>query len=233
MKKTLLAGLIALSITPTVFAAAYKVEVQNITRGMYFAPLLISAHPTTIKHFASGMAASSNLQKMAEGGNISGLSVDMTNAGAKSIENPAAGLLAPGAMTMADLGDPGTSNTQLSVVGMMVPSNDAFISLNSISLPTAKGTYTYMLNGYDAGTEANDEIRGGGAPGISGMGVPAPLDTMVGKGGTGIVGVTAEGFVHIHRGVIGDHDKAGGMSDHDASLHRWLNPVARVIVTVE
>ncbi len=233
MKKSLIVSLIALSISPALFAATYKVEVVNLTRGIYFAPLLVSAHPTTIKHFTAGMAASSNLQKMAEGGDISGLSMDMTNASATSVANPAAGLLAPGAKTMADLGDPGTANTQLSVIGMMVPSNDGFITLNNITLPTAHGTYTYLLNGYDAGTEANDEIRGDGAPGVAGMGVPAPLETMVGTGGTGIVGATAEGFVHIHRGVIGDQNKTGGASDHDAGLHRWLNPVARVTVTVE
>ena len=73
-------------------------------------------------------------------------------------------------------------------------------------------------------TEANDEMRGGGRR--AGLPVPGPLDAMVGKGGTGI-DATAEGFVHIHRGVIGDSDVNGGKSDLDAGRHRWLNPVAR------
>jgi hypothetical protein len=54
----------------------------------------------------------------------------------------------------------------------------------------------------------------------------------VGTGGMG-VSATAEGFVHIHRGVLGDHNATGGVSDINASGQRWLNPVARVILTVQ
>lgn len=233
MKKTLIAGLIAFTASPTLFAATYKVEVQNLTRGVFFAPLLVSAHTKNVKFFTAGAAASTNLQKMAEGGDISGLSVDMTNAGAKSVENPAGGLLAPGASIMANLGDPGATNTQLSIVSMLIPTNDGFVTLNNLTLPTAKGTYTYMLNAYDAGTEANNEIRGSGALGVAGMPVPPPLEALVGKNGTGITGAVAEGFVHIHRGTLGDVDLAAGKSDLNAESHRWLNPIARVTLTVE
>lgn len=233
MKKSLLVGLICLATSPLSFAATYQVDIVNLTRGTYFTPLLVAAHPSSIKLFTSGTTASANLQKMAEGGDITGLDVDVMNAGGKTITNPAGGLLAPGAKTTAQLGEPGAGNTQLSIVAMLLPTNDGFVGLNSISLPTAPGTYTYTVNAYDAGTEANDEIRGGGAPGTPGMPVPPPLENLVGKGGTGVPDVTAEGFVHIHRGVLGDHDKAGGMSDIDASNQRWLNPVARVVVTVQ
>lgn len=233
MKKSLIAGLISLTLSPAVFAASYKVEVQNLTRGIYFAPILVSAHPATTKLFTAGTPASSNIQSVAERGDIAGVTADMAGVAAKYVANPNGGLLAPGASTMADLGDPGTANTNLTVIGMIVPSNDGFIALNDIALPTAAGTYVYMVNGYDAGTEANDEIRGSGAPGVAGFGVPGPLDAMVGHGATGIVGAKAEGFVHIHRGHIGDMDANGGSSDLDASVHRWLNPVARVTVTVQ
>ncbi len=233
MKKSLIAGLIALTASPSLFAATYKVEVQNLTRGVYFAPLLVSAHPATTKLFSAGSPASTNIQSMAESGDISGVTADMAGVAAKYSANPAGGLLAPGASTMADLGDPGVGNTNLTVIGMIVPSNDGFIALNNIALPTTAGTYVYMVNVYDAGTEGNDEIRGGGAPGVAGFGVPAPLDAMVGHGGTGVPGVKAEGFVHIHPGHIGDQDKNGGTTDTDASIHRWLNPVARVTVTVQ
>jgi len=87
------------------------------------------------------------------------------------------------------------------------------------------------LNAYDAGTEANDEIiNGAGAPGEAGI----PADPS-GNGGSGAEGIDAEveGFVHIHRGIIGDLEKEGGISDLDASKHRWQNPVATVIVKVK
>lgn len=232
MKKSIIAGLITLTASPAVLAATYTVEIQNLTRGTYLAPILVSAHPATTKLFTAGMPASSNLQKVAERGDITGVAADLAAVAANSVSNPAAGLLAPGASTTADLGTPDTANTTLSVIGMIVPSNDGFIALNGIPLPTAPGTYTYQVNGYDAGTEANDEIRGSGMPGVPGFGVPAPLENLVGKGGTGIPGVKAEGFVHIHPGHIGDMDKNGGVSDLDASQNRWLNPMVRVTLTV-
>lgn len=232
MKKSFITSLIALTVSPSLLAASYTVEIQNLTQGTYYAPLLVSAHPSSVKLFSAGMAASANLQAMAEGGDISGLEIDMMNAGAEYIANPAAGLLAPGMKTTAELGDPGATNTQLSIVAMLSPTNDGFVALNNLTLPTAPGTYTYMLNGYDAGTEANTEIRGGGAPGVAGMPVPPPLEALVGTGGTGVA-ATVEGFVHIHRGVLGDHMMSSGMSDINASSQRWLNPVARVTLTVE
>ena len=39
--------------------------------------------------------------------------------------------------------------------------------------------------------------------------------------------------VHIHRGNLGDTDEAGGSSDLNATIHRWLNPVAKVTITVQ
>ena len=114
---------------------------------------------------------------------------------------------------------------------MVLPSNDGFLGLNSITVPTEPGTYTYNVSAYDAGTEANDEVRGSGAPGEAGFPAPGPVDTSSGMNGTGVA-ATVEGFVHIHRNVLGDADPAGGVSDINSSVHRWLNPVARVTVTV-
>jgi hypothetical protein len=39
--------------------------------------------------------------------------------------------------------------------------------------------------------------------------------------------------VHIHPGLLGDTDPNGGISDVDSRIHRWLNPVAALIVTVK
>ena len=236
MKKNIIAGLISLSapllIANHTLAADYSVKIENLTHGTYFAPLLVSAHPMGAALFTSGMSASMSLQKMAEGGDLSGLEADLMTAGATTVINPAAGLLMPGKSTSAHIGVPSAANTQLSIVAMMVPTNDGFVTLNNIKLPSMPGTYTYLLNAYDAGTEANTEIRGSGAVGIAGMPVPPPLEAQVGMGGTGI-SAAAEGFVHIHRGVLGDHSPTGGMSDLDASSQRWLNPVARVTLTVQ
>jgi hypothetical protein len=106
------------------------------------------------------------------------------------------------------------------------------VGLDALQLPTQAGTYTYYLNGYDAGTEINDElITGGGDPGVAG--IPAAPGGDGGIGGTGVTTVESNTTVHIHRGVLGDSDPTGGKSDLDLTIHRWLNPVAAVIVEIQ
>ena len=116
------------------------------------------------------------------------------------------------------------ANIYLSLTSMLLPTNDGFVGLDSWKIPTEAGTYTFTLNAYDAGTEANDEIvNGGGAPGTPG--IPAAPG---GDAGTGAIGVTMtedNSNIHIHRGSLGDDDLAGGKSDLDNRVHRWLNPV--------
>jgi hypothetical protein len=71
---------------------------------------------------------------------------------------------------------------------------------------------------------------GGGAPGVPG--IPADPSGFAGTGGSGVTTTELNSTVHIHRGVVGDLDPAGGASDLDSGLHRWLNPVARVVYQV-
>jgi hypothetical protein len=51
--------------------------------------------------------------------------------------------------------------------------------------------------------------------------------------GTGVASTESNDAVHIHRGNLGDTDADGGVSDVDSRIHRWLNPVAKVVITVE
>ena len=142
------------------------------------------------------------------------------------------GLLAPGASITLMLNDVSALNSVLSLSGMLLPTNDGFVGVDSAELPRAAGeSITLFARAYDAGTEANDELVGGGAPGVPGFPAPPPVvATGTGTGGTGI-NTVAEGFVHVHPGVLGDLDVNGGVSDINAAVHRWQNPVARVVIT--
>ena len=127
-----------------------------------------------------------------------------------------------------DTGD----NDRLSIVAMLLPTNDGFVGLDSWSIPEEAGTYTVYLNAYDAGSEANDEIiNGAGALGMAG--IPGEPGGNAGTGATGVTATESNQNVHIHRGNIGDTDTNGGISDVDSRIHRWLNPVAKVVVTVK
>lgn len=212
-------------------AAELEISVTNLTHGNYFTPLLIAAHDMDSHLFQAGEMATPALQKMAEGGDIADLDAAVMGAGGVTVANPAMGLLAPSAKVdsiMLDSGD----MTHLSITAMVLPTNDAFVGLDAWKIPTEAGTYTFTLNAYDAGTEANDEIvNGGGASGTPG--IPAAPGGAGGMNATGIMDSSSNDKVHIHPGVLGDTDMNGGASDLDSRVHRWLNPVARVTVIVK
>lgn len=235
MKKTFGSFAVVAAITAAAAPASatqFDVEIINLTRGSYFTPFLVAAHVSDASLFTSGEPASASLQAMAEGGDISALVADVEAINATVVANPAEGLLAPGQRTSAMLNtDDAPDNTRLSIVAMILPSNDGFMGLNSIEIPTEPGRYVYSVNAYDSGTEGNDEVVGSGAPGEPGYPAPPPVLAASGSGGTGIAAM-AEGFVHIHRNVLGDDTLTGGSSDIDNTVHRWLNPVVRVVVTV-
>jgi hypothetical protein len=102
----------------------------------------------------------------------------------------------------------------LSLAGMLVSTNDAFVGLDgyalSSSFGSAFGTRTVDAPAYDAGSEANTE---------SCEHIPGP------PCGSHEVRVTdgAEGFVHVHRGIY-------GYGNLDATMKGWLNPVARITI---
>ncbi len=234
MKKVLSAALLAASVTAMQPANAveFDVRITNLSNAIYYTPFLVAAHPDGTSLFSVGQPASANLQAMAEGGDISGLVADVNGLGATVVENPAGGLLEPAASVEFSMNTDGTSNTLLSAVAMLLPTNDAFAGLNAIEIPTEPGTYVFNVPAYDAGTEANDELlTGGGAPGAPGM--PADPGGLAGTGGTGAAMADANSNVHIHRGNLGDTDMVAGISDLDSRVHRWLNPVIRVTLTVQ
>lgn len=272
MKKLSL-GLAAATLLSTgAHAAELTVSITNLTKGMAFTPRLLVAHNENIDLFEPGQPATDALAWVAEGGVIT---TAQAAASADSnfeylLELPenapnnlwqAFGLSAPPlppATTSAEYTFDSEDFEFLSLVTMLIPTNDAFAGLDSWRIPTEPGTYTVTLNAYDSGTEANDEISslraelteagtglvlgGYGVPGMAGSGNPSAVS--VGTGGTGVaIQIQAdntladdpadrEGAVHIHRNVLGDTDPNGGISDLDSRVHRWLNPVARMTITV-
>ena len=228
--KTITSALLLASTMTAANAQQLEVTVTNLTQGIYYTPLLVSAHNADMSLYTLGQPATNELQMMAEGGDISGLSAMLSAVNANNVENPASGLLAPAMSTTAILTTT-DGNDYLSLVAMLLPTNDGFVGLNSWKIPTEVGTYTFILNAYDAGTEANDEmITGGGAPGVAG--IPAAPGGDAGTGATGVTMTETNTNVHVHPGNLGDDDLAGGKSDLSNTVHRWLNPVARVTVKV-
>ena len=102
-----------------------------------------------------------------------------------------------------------------SLAAMLIPTNDAFVSISSMPLPRGNETLTVTAIAYEAGTERNDELCAS-IPG------PAFADCS-GPGGGGAPAGGEEGFVHVHSGMH-------GVGDFSAALRDWRNPVARISV---
>ena len=226
LKKTAIASMLGLfAATANVQAQQFTVEIENLTNGIYFTPLLVAAHDSSTSLFKTGTSANASLEAMAEGGDISGLASDIAGTSPTTVENPASGLLAPGLSTTTSmLNTDSTANNYLSLVAMMLPTNDGFVGLDSWEIPSTAGTYTFTVNAYDAGTEANNELTAS---------IPAPIDFGTGTGGTGVATSDSNTNIHIHRGSIGDDNSTAGVSDLDNRVHRWLNPIARITVVVQ
>ncbi|MCG8426658.1 MAG: spondin domain-containing protein [Chromatiales bacterium] len=213
-------------------AREITVEITNISNAIYFTPLLVAAHDRDTHLFQLGQPASDALRLMAEEGDNSELVQQIETVEGVFDANPAGGLLEPGASATAELELDGKRTSRLSITAMLLPTNDGFVGLDSFRIPRRSGTHTVFLRSYDAGTEANDElITGSGAPGVPG--IPADPGGNSGTGGTGLAGPDVNDTVHVHRNNVGDLDPTGGPSDLDAGIHRWSDPIARVVITVE
>lgn len=233
MRRTTVAVAIAASmlLSTSALARDIRVEITNLTDATFFTPVLVAAMERDTHLFEAGSEASDSLQAMAEGGELSGLIDEVVDAGGIYMVTPDDELLGPGEQTSVELDVRGRRHASLSIAAMVLPSNDGFVGLDALEIPRKHGRHVYYLNAYDAGTELNDEIiNGGGAPGVPG--IPADPGGHGGIYASGADAGTENPKVHIHPGILGDTDPTGGPSDLDSRIHRWMNPVAKVVIEV-
>lgn len=237
---TLLISLVFVLTASSAQAQSFKnifLKITNTSNAIYFAPMSVASHGLPGAMFDPGTAATPGIELMAELGNVTILNQDLTAAGAfaTEIDNGPAGL-GPGESIFAVL-VVGPGLDFVSIAGMLVPTNDGFVGLNSYQVPlTSTGQVTIPLIGYDAGTEENNELLNcPGQPPFPGPGIDDP--NMPGNPGlnNGVCGTGAQGsgespLIHVHRGNHGDLDLTGGISDLDSRVHRWLNPIGTVTI---
>ncbi len=160
------------------------------------------------------MPASVALETLAESGDSSGL-VDET--GVNELLS-GAGILVPGGSETISVSLEQDSVASLSVVTMLVNTNDAFAGTTGFNLAALAVDQTTALRviAYDAGTEANSEAKGT---------IPGPAD-----GGEGFNAARDDNDkVHAHPGVISMDD--GLMDSVLSASHRFDNPVLLIKVT--
>jgi hypothetical protein len=187
----------------------YEVKITNLTRGQIMSPVVVISHEF-IKDplFVLGSPASNELTMVAEDAMTDELvAAFQGDERIKDIQTITGqnGPILPGetASIMVPAG-------YISVVSMLVTTNDAFFALNGVSGPE-NGSVIYLAPAYDAGSEANNE---------DGDFIPGPP-----FGNAGIRATeNAEGYVHIHAGIH-------GIADLDPDMYDWHNPVAKIEIT--
>jgi len=187
----------------------YNVTVTNLTNNQAFSPIAGVMHDDSQEIFELGNIASVAVENLAESGDNSGI-VDDTDSTASG-----SGLLTAGSSeTIALKSD--DKDSSLSLLAMLVNTNDGFIGLKSVDLAELKKDESLMLYArvYDAGTEKNSEASTD-VPGQSGEGFNAERND--------------HNFISVHPGVISQDD--GFTSSALDASHRFDNPGAKVVIT--
>jgi len=189
------------------------VTITNLTYDQIISPPVVVVHDERFSLFQPGQPAGGELTALAEDG-MTGPLVGLLEVSTGVVDYAVAdGGIPPAGSVTVEVSARGNGK-MLSLAGMLVSTNDAFVGLDGLALSSgfaaAFGATSVDAPAYDAGSEANtescDHIPGPpcGSPGVR-------------------VTDGAEGFVHIHRGIR-------GVGDLDDSAKDWNNPVAHVTV---
>lgn len=207
---TLLAAL-ALGCVNTAWSETFQVEVTNLTIGQTFTPRIAVTHSAG-RIFELGKPAHDVVTAIAEGGDVAPLQALLAT-------NEVAGFITDTMVSEGGLLEPGKTETftiqgnagdKLTILNMLIPTNDGFIGINAVNLPST-GYVTYSGVVYDAGVETNDE---------SCANIPGPVC----DGAAASESDAGEGFIHVHPGIH-------GIADLSAAKRDWRNPAVQVVVT--
>jgi hypothetical protein len=195
-------------------AQQLQVTVTNLTESQTFTPIMVASHKPGLTLFTLGQSASVDLEQVAEAGDVSFL--EATLRGDPRVRDVVdSGAVLPPGQSVTLTVESGDGFGAVSVVAMLVPTNDGFFALNGEAGPHGpRKSITYYSPAYDAGGEANDELCAH---------IPGPPNVCTGEG----FNPSREGnvdFVHIHPAIH-------GIGDLSAAKYDWRNPVAKILIT--
>lgn len=193
---------------------SYEVTVTNLTNSQPLSPVAVILHKQS-HVFSVGGIASLELEQMAEGGDSSGL----MNWGFGLASSSGAAPIGPGASETIMITIEDVSDANLSLVSMLVNTNDGFSGLDAWNLSQLAVGDSWTTNAftYDAGTEANTEAAGT---------VPGPADGSEGAGFN--TDRDDSGFISMHPGVVSSDD--GLNTSILTQAHKFDNPSMRIKV---
>lgn len=210
---------------PVVADATFTVEVTNLTLAQPLSPVAVMMHQAGFNSFIDGEPASLALELLAEGGDNTDVLGEAAAAAEFLASASSVGPIPPLAVSAPiELSFPSDQldDVRLSVITMLVHTNDAFSGSNAFNISNMEVGDVVRLNGptWDSSTEANTE---------AGTDMPGPD-----FGGEGFNPVRDDAFdrVHFHQGVVTNASLESGFADSDLEeRHRFDNPSTRIVVT--
>lgn len=195
----------------------YKVTVTNLTTGggQLMTPFVVATHQGSFNLFQRGQHASNGVQQVAENGGVPVLVAELeanSRVGDVSVAAPAAGPPVFAGQSVSTFVTSTPGDRKLSVIGMLICTNDGFGGVNRVDLP-GNGKATYYGRAYDAGTEINTEAYEDLVPPCDGSGAAGMTNPALGQNGT----------VQPHAGIQ-------GIADLSVASHGWSGPVIKVEV---
>lgn len=186
----------------------YKVTVENLTPegSQPFSPVGIVVHNRRTDVWSVGEPASAAVAAVAEDANLPVfVSTYEQTPGVYMSAASEGGPIGPGGSVEFEI--EARRGDRLSLVSMLVNSNDAFTGLDSVRIISRE--QVHEVGAYDAGTEVNNEL-----PGF----IPGPA------GGNAFVRDPEGNVVTAHDGILG---VTGGI---DPAVYDWDDPVARITI---
>ena len=212
-------GVAEVTITRNDPTPVYRITVENLTTGQYLTPPNVAIHDSSVSVFNRFEPASPGVRAVAENGGVPVLAAELQGAvddaglGGSTVGGPDLGPIGPGGTRSFVLEADGQ---RLSLVAMVVCTNDGFAGLDSLRFQLDRGdSRTFYANSYDAGTEINTERN----EDI----VPAPF-----CGGEG-VGTDVSNPALAQNSVIRPHPGIAGIGDLGPEFD-WDDPVAKVTI---
>ena len=185
----------------------WHVTIANLTSAQPLSPPLFAVHMNKVDVWSVGSVASTGVAAIAEDADNSTLTAALTGApGVRSVETGAGGPIPPGTSRTYAVETRGKHN-RVSVLTMLVNTNDAFTGLDSLHLMGRGGAL--VGNAYDAGSERNNELAAF---------IPGPC-----CGNPFVRDPTSEPIA-MHPGIT-------GVGDLDPAVYDWANPVARITIS--
>lgn len=200
----------------------YDVTITNLTTGQPFSPGVVATHTKRRNVWRPRARASEGVRLIAENGEpdvaVASLSGSPGFADVQAVPAPTGCLGCPGpfgsSLTVRVAARENAN--RLSLVVMLICTNDGFVGLNGVALPRGNRPATFYPNTYDAGTEANDQLSS------------HIVDPCFAIGPTG--GPADGNLRTATTGVIARHPGIEEVGDLDPDVHGWRDPVARVTV---